>query len=800
MLRAAARSLLRQPSFTLAAAGTLAIGIAATTTLFTTVNAALLRPLPYARPGELYSLRTYFRDGRFTMGMVANEELAAVDALSDVVSATAFALRVDGAIDTDVKPRQVVIYAVSQRFFDLFGVPVQSGRSIGPDDVVRGAPPVAVLSYALWRSAFGARADLVGNLITLADRPVRVVGIAPPGFDVPTGTDVWTNLITDLSIGHTYDAWVRARPSTPLPLLISKMNATFIPLTEKYPDWELDRLYTVQPLLDATVGSLGPILVILFGATALLLLLAAVNVTNLMLARTTSRAREVAVRAALGASRGRIVAQLLTESVLVAACGAVAGSALAWWAIRLLLRYGADRLPRLGSLSMDFTVIAFVAAVAGLTGVLVGLVPALRMADTDIAALMNETGRSVRGSRKTRRLLGAFVIAEIAVAVAIVAGAGRLVRSYQHLESLDPGFNPRGLLAFDLTLPRPQPPFQERRNAWWDETEAALRAAGATEVAATSSLPLEPHEWDVTQLLDLVAHPDLPPDRKPNARIRRVTPDFFKAMGITVVAGRPITREDGMNVQRVAVANEAFAKRNLGGASPIGEQLKGFGGHRENGKFVEDYVPIVGVVRDVKYSTLSGLPEPVLYFPFAQSVSSRVSIVVATADGAPERHLAEFEAALRRVEPRVAMDATPLPTVVAASLDRERLGMWLMLGFGAAALVLAAVGMFGVIAYVVSQRIGEMAVRQALGATRGQIVATVMRDGAGVAAAGVAIGTGLAWWTGRLVAGYVFDVSAHDPLVLGLSAAIVAILALLATLVPARRAAALELAHALRGE
>jgi putative ABC transport system permease protein len=422
------------------------------------------------------------------------------------------------------------------------------------------------------------------------------------------------------------------------------------------------------------------------------------------------------------------------------------------------------------------------------------------MADTDIAALMNETGRSVRGSHKTRRLLGVFVIAEIAVAVAIVAGAGRLVRSYQNLESLDPGFNPRGLLAFDLTVPRPQPPFQERRNAWWDDTEAALRAAGATQVAATSSLPLGPHEWDVTQLLDLAAHPDLPPDKKPNARIRKVTPDFFKDMGIALLEGRAITREDGMNAQRVAVVNEAFARRNLGGASALGEQLKGISGHRENGKFIEDLVPIVGVVRDVKYSTLSGLPEPVLYFPFAQSAPFRVSIVVATADGAPERHIAEFEAALRHVEPRLAIAATPLPAIVAASLDRERLGMWLMLGFGAAALLLAAVGMFGVIAYVVSQRTGEMAVRQALGATQGQIVATVMRDGAGVAAAGVVIGTGLAWWTGRLVAGYVFDVSGRDPLVLGLSAAIVAGVAMLATLVPARRAASPELARALRGE
>jgi putative ABC transport system permease protein len=797
MIRAAVRSLLRQPSFTLASAGTLAVGIAATTTLFTTVNAALLRPLPYARPGDLYAVRTYFPDGRFTMGLVGTEELAGVAAQSDVVAGVACTVRLDGTIDSGSEPRQIVAYAVSDRFFDLFGVPVHSGRPINAADDVRGAPSVAVLSHALWQSAFGGRPDIVGQSITMSGHPALVVGIAPAGFDVPTGTDLWTNAWFPFTVGHTLEGYVRARPGVPLAQLQTRMNQTFIPLAKKYPEQETGRAYAVRPLLEATVGSLGPILLILFGATALLLVLAAVNVSNLMLARTASRVREVAVRTALGASRRRIVEQLLAESLLIAVVGAVIGMALAYAAIQLLLHFGAARLPRLGSLSMDFSVVAFVAALAGLTGLLVGIVPALRMADTDIASLMNESSRSVRGSRKTRRLLGAFVIAEIAVAVAIVAGAGRLVRSYQNLESLDPGFNPRGLLALDVALPAPERPFQERRNAWWDETEAALRAAGATHVAATSSLPLEPHEWDTTVFVDMVAHPT-PVDERPNARMRLVTPDFFQTMGIRLLEGRPITREDGMNTQPVGVVNEAFARRNLGGASPIGEQIKGLHGHREGNTFVDDYVRVVGVVGDVKYAALSGPAEPVLYVPFAQFFPVRASVVVATADGAPERHSTEFIAALRKVDPRVAIQARPVPAVVAASLERERLGMWLMLGFGAAALLLAAVGMFGVIAYVVSQRIGEMAVRQALGATRGQILARIMREGAGVAMIGLAIGVVVAWWTGRLIAGYVFDVSAHDPLVLGASASIVGFLAIAATLLPARRAAVLELARALR--
>lgn len=800
MTRAALRSLIRQPAFTFAAAGILAVGIASTTTLYTTVNAALLRPLPYARPADLYSLHTYFTDGRFTQGLVASEELAAVDALQDTVVSTAYATRLDGAIDTDVTPLQVVVYAVSTHFFDLFGVPVEAGRPVGVSDGARGAPQVAVLSHAIWRQAYGARPDIVGRLITLAGRPVRVVGVARPGFDVPMGTDVWINTPADIDIGHNHEAWVRARPGTSLPVLVSRMNQTFIPLVKKYPAWEQDRAYDVRPLLDATVGTLGPILVILFGATGLLLVLAAVNVTNLILARTTGRTREVAVRSALGASRARIITQLVAESVVIAVVGAIVGTGLAYGVIRLLLRFGASRLPRLGALSMDVHVLVFVAVVAGVTGVLVGIVPAVRLADTEISALMNESGRSVHGSRKTRRLLGAFVVAEIAVAVAIVAGAGRLVRSYQHLERLDPGFGPQGLLAFDVTLPPPAPPVQERRDAWWDDTETALRAAGATEVAATSSLPLEPHEWDNTMFVDLAAYPNMPPERQANARRRMVTPDFFRIMRIALVDGRQITREDGLHSQPVVMVNEAFARRNFGTASVIGEQIKSLHGHMENGKFVDDLPPIVGVVRDVKYATLSGPAEPVVYLPFSQFYFQRATVVVATADGFPERHAAEFEAAMRRVEPRLAIEAQSVPSIVAASLDRERLGMWLMLGFGAAALVLAAAGIFGVIAYVVSQRIGEMAVRQALGATRAQILATVVREAGGLVAGGLLAGVGVAWWTGRLVSGYIFEVSARDPFVLGFSAAIVAVLALFATLVPARRAASVQLARALRGD
>jgi putative ABC transport system permease protein len=798
MLRTVTRALLRQPSFTLAAAGTLAIGIGATTALFTTVDAVLLRPLPYPRSQDLYTVRTYFPSGRFTIGLVASEEMASVAALKDAVASVAMAVPLNLTLVADGPPRQVAAYGVSEGFFGLVGVQMQAGRPVQGGDGVRGAPPVAVVSHRLWSAAFGGRDDLVGRTLTLNDQPVKVVGIAPPGFDVPAGTDLWLNTnTTPLNIGHAYEGFLRVRPGVSIASLQARMNSALALLGPKYPDQEIGRAFAVRSLLAATVGDLGPILVILFAATGLLLALAAVNVTNLLLARSAARAREIAVRAALGATRRRIIAQLLAESVAIAVCGGLAGVAAAKRSLDILLRFGASRLPRVADLSMDLRVLAFAVLVVSATGVLVGLVPALRMADTDIASLINDTGRSVKGSRRTRRWLSGFAIAEVAAAVAIVAGAARLVLSYQHLEDADPGFESRGRLVLDVQPPQAQPPALGRRNAWWDATEARLRDAGASVVAAASTFPLQ-HDWDSTQFVDLVSRPGVPPDKRPNARTRTVTPQFFAAMGMRLLQGRLLSAADTARSQPVAVVNEAFVKRNLAGANPLGERVKSLHGHIENGTFVPDLTVIVGVVNDVKYASLVGSAEPIVYQPFTQSFADRVSIVVMSDDGAPERHVAAFETAIRSVDPKVPIDAHLATATVASSLERQRLGMWLMLGFAAAALLLATVGMFGVIACVVSQRMGEMAVRQALGATGRQVFTAVMGDGARLTAAGLALGVAIAWWMGTLVGAYVFGVASYDPAVLGGSALAVATVAVLATALPARRAATVELPRALR--
>jgi putative ABC transport system permease protein len=730
--------------------------------------------------------------------LVATEELDALQHLSDAVIATAATWRADGTILSDTNARQVVAYAVSGRFFDLFGVPLALGRGITEADDVRGAPTVAVLSHTLWTTAYGARPDIVGTTITFSDRPVRVVGVARPTFDAPVGAAMWVSVFLPMSIGHSFGGYVRVKPGVSVRPLQPRMMAALTGLAQKYPDQEAGRAFRLTPLVDDTVGDLGPILLILFGATGLLLVLAAANVINLFLARSTGRAREMAVRAALGASRGRITAQLVGEAMLLSAAGGAAGLAGAYAAVRVLVRMGGSHLPRLDSLVFDAQVLGFVVALVIATGVGVGLVPGLKLATTDLSALMNEGGRGVRGSRQTRRLLSMFVVAEMAVAVALVAGASRLVRSYEHLERVDPGFDPRGRLVLDAVLPRSYDNPQ-RLEAWWQRVSVRLREADATQVAAASSLPLE-HEWDSTTFVDILSQPNTPPEKRPNGRQRLVTPDFFSTMGIQLLKGRAFSPHDDTNAQSVAIVNTAFVRRFLADVDPLREQLKGFNYKMVNGQPIAQAVPIIGVVADVKYAALTAIPEPIVYVPMAQYVNLRHSIVVTSADGHPERHSVAFRAALHDVDPNMVVDIDTMSSLIAASLERQRLGMWLMIGFGVAALILATIGVLGVMAYVVAQRTGEVAIRQALGATRPQVLWLIVGEGGPAALLGIGAGSVLAWWTGRLIGRYVYDVSAADPIVLIPSAVVVAFVAMLAMLFPASRAAALDPARALRNE
>ena len=570
----AARALGHQRSFLLTASATLAIGIGAATALFSTIDAAILKPLPYPRAQDIFTVRTYYPNGRFTSGLVGVEELDGLKAYADAVSRTAATLRTDVGLTVDGVTRQAVAFSVSEGFFDLFGLPFTIGQGFTAADHRLRAPRTVVISHRLWQSAFGGRPDAVGRTVTLSGTAAQVVAVAARDFDVPAGTDLWLNLsLPPSGVGHVYDAFVRVKPGVSIEALRPRMARTMEELGRKYPDQEKDRAYRLVSLLDDLVGDLRPVLVIVFAATGLLLALAVANVTNLTLARGTSRTREVAIRAALGASRRRLVGEAIADSLLIAVCGGMIGVTLASIGTTLLLRAGAAHLPRLAGVSFDLRVLGFALAATTLTGVLVGIAPSMRMGETDIASLMNESGRSVRGSRKTRRLLGAFVVVEIAISVALVAGAGRLIRSFDNLQRIDPGFDPRGVLAVDVLLPRTYNSIQ-RVDGWWQEVDRHLHGLGATHVAAASALPLQ-HEWDSTTFVDIASQPDVLPEKRPNGRLRRITPGFFSAMGVRLQAGRPFSDSDNAAAPPVVIVNQALVRRFLGTADPLRERFKG---------------------------------------------------------------------------------------------------------------------------------------------------------------------------------------------------------------------------------
>jgi putative ABC transport system permease protein len=565
------------------------------------------------------------------------------------------------------------------------------------------------------------------------------------------------------------------------------MAQTMEALGRKYPDQEKDRAYRLVSLVDDLVGDLRAVLLIVFAATGLLLALAVANVTNLTLARGTGRAREIAIRAALGASRRQLMTLLISESLLTAICVGALGVTVAFMGTTLLLRAGAAHLPRLAAVSFDVRVLAFAIAATTFAGVLVGLAPALRMADTDVASLLNESGRSVRGSRKTRRLLGGFVIAEVAIAVALVAGAGRLIRSFDNLQRVDPGFDPRGVLAVDVLLPYNYNSI-ERVDGWWQQVDRRLRSLGATHVAAASALPLR-HEADTSTFVDIPSQPAGLPEKRPNGRLRRITPGFFAVMGIRLHSGRSFSEADNAAAPPVVIVNQAFVRRFLGSADPLQERFKDFGFVMVDGKPQRRDATIVGVAGDVQYAGLAAVPEPTVYVPISQVAAGRLTVVLTTADARPERLVPQLRSAFKDIDPAVPTEFHPVSSFVSAALERQRIGMLLMTLFGVAALALSLIGVFGVISYVVAQRTGEMAVRQALGASRSHIFWLIGAHGGRLAVVGSVIGLALAWWMGRVVSAYVFHVNAADPFILAASAGLVTAAAACATLWPAWTAA-----------
>jgi putative ABC transport system permease protein len=840
-LKFTVRRLLKRPLFALAAVGTLAVGIGAITAIFSTVNATLLRPLPYPDADELYVLSTQYLDGRFTTGRISGSHVMEINEVSQTVRHAATFSQGTGVLMVDGDtPRDVMIARVGDGFFDLFGVQIAAGRSLTSEDMlpveqefeVMGTdgemqtvvgmtlPSIAIMSHTLWTEVFGSDPAVLDGPVRLRGLDVTVVGVAPPDFDQPLGTDLWMGTTTGYSSTVTIEGgYLRTHPGVTREALESELRALSVGLEDRFPVLT-GRTMAVTPLNESIVGDLGPLLLIVLAGAVVLLVLACVNVATLLLARAAGQTKELAVRAALGARRRQIIGHFMTESFVLAVAGTLAGLLLAFVGVQLLLGLGGDQLPRLDSVPFDGRVLAFAVGVLFLATVLVGVLPALRLRNPDLRGLLNESSRSTIGGRGTRRVLGGLIVAEIALAIVLVAGAGWLVSSYVNLSNDDLGFETAGRLLVDPLLPESQAALQNLLS----EGPERLLGLGQVRAVATGHLPLS----RFTAAGSYVAVPGQPfdPARPDVAYTFPVSEDFIDATGTRLLAGRWLTAEDRppMLTQRInpttgepeigtldpltgeftpgppgpsemprVVVNEEFAARYFPDRDPIGATFAA-GAPTVN---LENLREVVGVVETIKYRGLQGEPVPGWYT--LTNLGPRNWIVSTSADD-PTSLIPTIRSALTEVEPSAQFAIEPFDRMVSDALWRHRLGLVLMVLFAGISLALAAIGIFGVIADATALRTRELATRMALGATPGNVVSVLLNEAWARALLGVIIGLGAAYAAGRITASRLYGVSSSDPRVL--SAAVIAVLTvtLVAFLLPALRAARISPAEALKDE
>ena len=796
-LRYAARLLRRQPGFSAIAILTLALGIGANTAVFTVVNGVLLRPLPYTDPDRLLLLLNgpngrlstsfsppNYRDVTTQSGVFT--EAAAFTVTSMNLTGRGDPQRIDGA---DVTPG----------FFSVLGVMPRYGRAIQQADVDKGGH-VVIISDGFWRRQFGARADIIGSILRMDDNAYEVIGVAPATLTTPGRGDYWRPLMltpenwSDAQRGAQYlGAIARLKPDVTLQQATGAMALVADRLGRDFPRTNQGRQMTATPLQERIVRTIRPALLILLGAVSLVLLIACVNVANLLLARAFGRAREVAVRAAVGAGRGRLVAQFLAESLVLGSAGALAGLAVAWGATRALVALGPASIPRLADVGIDWRVLAFAAAIALATSVLFGLVPALATTGAAFSRVITVAGRGSIGpsGTRTRKML---VMCEMALAVILLVGAGLLVRSYQRLSAVNPGFSADRVLTFHLALPEAKyktaAALHALVSAYVDRLAASPGVAGA---AAVFGMPLDA---DFGASSSFLRTGEADSANSPSAGMRIVTPGYFGTLNIPLRAGRLFDARDDDRGAEVVVINEETARRYWPGQNPIGQQIKL--GVRLVSGVRSGQKAIVGIVGDVKYGGLDLTAPPEVYLPYAQHPVDSLTIAV-RAKGDPLGMVPSARLELASLDRELPMaDIRTMDDLVGRSIAERRFTMLLLAAFAVVAVLLAAIGVYGVLAYLVTQRTQEIGVRLAMGAAPDDVTRLFLGEGARLALAGLVVGMAGAVAAARALTTLLFGVTTTDPITFASVTGALTIVALLASYIPARRAARVDPMTALR--
>jgi putative ABC transport system permease protein len=804
-IRYGLRGLLKHPGFTAIVVITLALGIGASTAIFSIVDSVLLRRLPYRTADRIVAVQELNPVGKRIQVTSANfldwraqntvfEQLAAIKTAPTNLALTDHAERVELA-------------QTNANFFDIFGITPQQGRLFIPQDEQAGHEPIAVLSDALWRRRFGADVSIVGKPITLNSQNYTVVGIAPPGFQYPDKTEVWLpplklapELSPDQDVTQTRGMGYLAavgllKPGVSLQQAASEMETITARLRQQYPDTNNRRFNRVVSLHEHLVGDTNKLLWLLLGAVTFVLLIGCANVANLLLASGASRQKEIAIRTALGASRWRVMRQLFTESTILALTGGAVGLLIAYWGLAAIIKLLPGDFPRLNEIHMDVRVLAFTFAASVLTGMLFGLAPALQISRSDVQDSMRESGRGLTGSLRKSRFRQALIVVEVALSVVLLAGAGLLFRSFMHLQSVNTGFVSQQVLTAKLTPAGTKYANLSDSVRFYNQVlEKVSALPGVQDAGLINTLPLDKGP---TSAFRVEGTPVTTPDKWPGANYRVVTPNYFRAMSIPILQGRAYTDRDNENAPRVMIVNEELAQSLFPGESAIGKRIT-FGNVDNNQQPV--WWEIVGVAANVRSVELREEPESELYFSASQTGWNSMSLVVRSSVE-PANLSGSVRQIVNEVDKSVPVSSVQtMDHIVSQSITQPRFNLFLLGLFSAVAMLLSAAGIYGVTAYTVTQRTHELGIRLALGAQVGDVLKMILGQGMAVIGVGLVLGLVSAFGLMRLLRSLLFGVGENDPVTFVAITGLLLLVAVVACYIPARRATKVDPLEALRYE
>jgi putative ABC transport system permease protein len=790
-LRYAIRSLLKRPGFVLIAVSTLALGIGATTAMFTVVNSVLLRPLQFPEPERIVVLEGINPSKGIKPSSVSVPDVVDWQQQSQSFEQIAGFFTWSAFLATGDEIERVRAAGVSPEFFPVFGVNPISGRTISSESA-----PVTVISYGLWQRRFGGAPDVVGRSITLSGVKGTIIGIMPAGFNYPNETELWTeyrlNGPEEVRDNRYLNAIGRLKPGVPLAQAQAELDTISQRLEQNYKEFNTGWSVRVTELRERLVGELRTSLLILFGAVAFVLLIACANVANLLLARAAYRQKEIAVRTALGASRWRIVRQLLTESVVLSVLSGAVGLALSLWLIKLLVAISPPNSPRFNEITINWQVFLFTFGVTILAGFLFGLVPALQTSRTDLNETLKESGRTGAPGATRNRIGGILIVSEVALSFVLLACAGLLIKSFMHLREVSPGFEADNMIAVRMSLPRKYETGEQRTQLLQQLVDGVKAVPGVQSAGAVLSLPLRGDTFILGRGVLLEGRRPVPEEAS-NALHLAITPDYFQAMQIPIKQGRAFTDRDNAQSTKVVIVNETMARKLWPGESPVGKRFSIW----RDEKFIRE---VVGVVGDTKMR-LDEEAEEQMYVPYAQDSNWGAMSLVVRSNTETSALASSVREAIRSVDKGVATyNLKTMNDLVSTSAAPRRVPMLLLSGFAGVAMLLAMLGIYGITSYYVTQRTHEIGVRMALGAQIADVLRLVLRRAMLLSVIGVVLGLAGALAVTRYLTTMLFGVRPIDVFTFAAVALGLVVVALVASLIPAKRATKVDPLVALRYE